>query len=81
MTAELQDANSKARLIHLNIDEASLRDFDSPVKTHIVFSIGDQFTGDGDKEGSVSDNKVWGKFLAYNLDYDRDDADGILFAV
>jgi tetratricopeptide (TPR) repeat protein len=71
VTAELQDANSKARLIHLNIDEASLRDFDSPVKAHVVFSIGDQFTGDADKEGSVSDSKVWGKLLAYNLDYDR----------
>ena len=71
VTAELQDANSNARLIHLNIDEASLRDFDSPVKMRVVFSIGDQFTGDGDKEGAVSDSKIWGKFLAYNLDYDR----------
>jgi tetratricopeptide (TPR) repeat protein len=71
VTAGLQDANSKARLIRLNIDEASLRDFDSPVKAHVVFSVGDQFTGAVDKEGSVSDSKVWGKFLAYNLDYDR----------
>ncbi|HBI41920.1 MAG TPA: hypothetical protein DDY78_03560, partial [Planctomycetales bacterium] len=70
VTAGLQDANSKARLIRLSIDEASLRDFDSPVKAHVVFSVGDQFTGAVDKEGSVSDSKVWGKFLAYNLDYD-----------
>jgi tetratricopeptide (TPR) repeat protein len=72
VTAGLQDANSKARLIHLNIDEASLRDFDSPVKAHIVFAVGDQFNGAVDKEGSFSDSKVWGKFLAYNLDYDRE---------
>ncbi len=72
VAAELQDANSKARLIHLSIDEASLRDFDSAVKAHIVFSIDDQFTGEVDKEGGVSDNKVWAKFLAYNLDYDRE---------
>jgi tetratricopeptide (TPR) repeat protein len=72
VTAGLQDANSKARLIRLNIDEGSLRDFDSPVKMHVVFSVGDQFTGAGDKEGAISDNKVWAKFLAYNLDYDRE---------
>ncbi len=72
VTAELQDANSKARLIHLNIDEAALRDFDSPVKMHLVFSVADQFAGEGNKEGGVSDNKVWSKVLAYNLDYDRE---------
>ena len=71
VTAELQDANSRARLLRLKIDEETLRDFDKPVTEHIVFTIGDQFTGETDKEGSVADSKVWGKFLAYNLDYDR----------
>jgi tetratricopeptide (TPR) repeat protein len=71
VVAELQDANSKARLIQLKIDEDSLRDFDRPVTTHVVFSIADHFTGETDKEGSIADSKVWGKLLAYNLDYDR----------
>ena len=71
MTAELQDANSKTRLVKLDIDEESLRDFDRPVKAHVDFVIDDQFSGDPDKEGSVADSKVWGKFVAYNLDYDR----------
>ncbi len=71
VTAELQDANSRARLVRLDIDEESLRDFDRPVKAHVDFIVGDQFSGDPDKEGSVADSKVWGKFVAYNLDYDR----------
>ncbi len=71
VTAELQDANSRARLVRLDIDEESLRDFDRAVKAHVDFIVGDQFSGDPDKEGSVADSKVWGKFVAYNLDYDR----------
>ena len=71
VTAELQDANSRTRLVQLDIDEASLRDFDRPVKAHVDFIVDDQFSGDPDKEGSVADSKVWGKFVAYNLDYDR----------
>ncbi len=71
VTSELQDANSRARLLKLDINEETLRDFDKPVKEHLVFTIGDHFTGETDKEGSVADSKVWGKFLAYNLDYDR----------
>jgi tetratricopeptide (TPR) repeat protein len=72
--AELQDANSKARLIRLDLDEESLRDFDLPVKRRIVFAIGDHFSGDPDREGSIADSKIWGKFVAYNLDYDRQTA-------
>ncbi|HVS40464.1 MAG TPA: DUF3857 domain-containing protein [Gemmataceae bacterium] len=71
VTAELQDANSKSRLVSLKIDEESLRDFDRPVKMHVDFIVEDHFNGDADKEGSVADSKVWGKFVAYNLDYDR----------
>ena len=81
VTAELQDANSRTRLLQLDVDEATLRDFDQPVTAHIVFAIGDHFTGETDKEGSVADSKVWGKFLAYNLDYDRKTAAGVLRAV
>ena len=74
VTAELQDANSRARLLKLDVNEETLRDFDRAVTEHLVFTIGDHFTGETDKEGSVADSKVWGKFLAYNLDYDRQTA-------
>ena len=51
--------------------EAALRDLDKPVTVRMAFEINNQFTGSPDREGSFSDSKVWGKFLAYNLDYDR----------
>jgi tetratricopeptide (TPR) repeat protein len=71
MTAELQDANSRTRLRELAIDEKALRDFDRPVSARAVFDIPGHFTGESDREGSVTDSKVWGRLLAYNLDYDR----------
>jgi tetratricopeptide (TPR) repeat protein/transglutaminase-like putative cysteine protease len=71
VAAELQDANSRARLVRLDVDEKRLEDFDRPVQARLVFEVPDQFTGDADLEGSVADSKVWGKFIAYNLDYDR----------
>jgi tetratricopeptide (TPR) repeat protein len=71
ITAELQDANSRARLVHLSLDEASLRDYDKPVTTRIVFEIANHFSGTSEREGSVSDSKVWNKLLAYTLDYER----------
>src|SRR5260370_5540047 len=37
----------------------------------MTFEIGSLFTGTPDREASLTDNKVWAKFLAYNLDYDR----------
>lgn len=72
MTADLQDANSKTRLAGLHIDEKKLRDFDGPVSAEIVFEIPGHFSGDPDREGSVTDSKVWAKLLAVTLDYDRD---------
>ena len=72
VTNELQDSNSRARLLKLVIDEATLRDFDSPVKVRTTFEIPGHFSGTPDREGSLSDSKVWGRLLAYNLDYDRD---------
>jgi tetratricopeptide (TPR) repeat protein len=72
VTSELQDSNSRARLLKLGIDEGSLRDFDSAVKVSMTFEIPNQFNGTPDRDGSVSDSKTWGRLLAYNLDYDRE---------
>jgi tetratricopeptide (TPR) repeat protein len=71
VTAELQDAYSRTRLVRLLVDEEGLRDFDRPVVAHVQFEVPGQFSGKPDLEGSVSDSKVWGKLLAYALDYDR----------
>jgi tetratricopeptide (TPR) repeat protein len=71
VTSELQDANARTRLVHLDIDDRQLRDFDRPVTVSMDFEVPGHFTGSGDKEGSVSDSKVWGKLLANPLDYER----------
>jgi tetratricopeptide (TPR) repeat protein/transglutaminase-like putative cysteine protease len=74
VTAELQDANSRTRLVQLTVDEARLRDLDGPVSAHIVFETPEQFTPTGqenDREGSISDSKVWNKLVGYNLDPER----------
>ena len=71
VTSELQDSNSRTHLLTLAIDEAALRDFDQPVKVRTTFEIPNQFSGSLDREGTLSDNKTWGRLLAYNLDYDR----------
>ncbi len=70
-SGELQDANSRTRLLKLSLDEAALRDFDKPVKVQMTFEIPAQFSGKPDLEGVISDNKTWSRLLAYNLDYDR----------
>jgi tetratricopeptide (TPR) repeat protein len=71
VTTELQDANSRTRLVRLQVDEAELRDYDKPVTVRMVFEIPNHFPGSPEREGSVSDSKVWNKLLAYNLDYER----------
>ncbi|MGH7225068.1 MAG: tetratricopeptide repeat protein, partial [Gemmataceae bacterium] len=71
VTAELQDANSRTRLVHLHVNEAELRDYDKPVTVRTVFEIAKHFTGNPDREGSVADSKVWNKLLGYPLDYER----------
>ncbi len=71
MTAELQDANSRARLLRLDVDDKQLEDYDRPVRASVVFEVPGHFSGDTGPEGSVSDSKVWGKLLSVNLDYDR----------
>jgi tetratricopeptide (TPR) repeat protein len=74
MAADLQDANSKAHLSALHIDERNLRDLDAPVRAEMVFEIPGHFSGDPDREGSVTDSKVWAKLLSLTLDYDRETA-------
>jgi tetratricopeptide (TPR) repeat protein len=71
VTTELQDANSRSRLVRLHVKEDELRDYDRPVTARMVFEIPNHFTGSTEREGSVSDSKVWNKLLAYNLDYER----------
>jgi tetratricopeptide (TPR) repeat protein/transglutaminase-like putative cysteine protease len=71
MSSDLQDANNKTHLCALHIDERKLRDLDGPVSAEVVFEIPGHFSGDSDREGSVTDSKVWAKLLAVTLDYDR----------
>ncbi len=71
VAAELQDANSRARLRKLSIDDAKLKDFDQPVIARLEFEIPAHFNGEQEREASLSDSKVWAKLLAYNLDYER----------
>ena len=71
VTSELQDSNNRTRLVHLDIDDRELREFDRPVTVSMAYEIPGHFTGSSDKEGSVSDSKVWGKLLANTLDYER----------
>jgi tetratricopeptide (TPR) repeat protein len=71
VTADLQDSNSRTRLVHLDIAEDMLRDLDQPVRVRMDFEIPAHFTGSPDREGSISDSKVWGRLLGYNLDYER----------
>src|SRR5262249_21981453 len=55
----------------LTIDEARLRDFDQPVTAHVEFEVPGHFTGNWDLEGSLADNKLWGKLLDFNLHHGR----------
>jgi tetratricopeptide (TPR) repeat protein/transglutaminase-like putative cysteine protease len=71
VAAELQEANTRARLLRLSVDEAALQDFDRPVTSQMTFEIPGHFNGSPEREGAISDNRTWARLLAYNLDYDR----------
>jgi tetratricopeptide (TPR) repeat protein len=71
VTAELQDAQSHSRLSRLEVDEKRLQDFDQPVAARVAYEVVGHFSGDADREGSLTDNRIWSKLLALNLDYDR----------
>jgi tetratricopeptide (TPR) repeat protein len=74
IAAELLEANGKTHFGQLDLDETRLRDLDAPVSARIVFDIPGQFSGDTEREGSMTDSKVWAKLLAIPLDYDRESA-------
>jgi tetratricopeptide (TPR) repeat protein len=71
VSAELQDANSKTRLLSLKIDDKQLLEFDHPVRAEIEFEIPKHFSGETVLEGSLTDSPVWTWFLGYNLDPER----------
>jgi tetratricopeptide (TPR) repeat protein len=72
VSAELQDANSKARLVRLGLNDAQLHDLDQPVRAEIIFDTPGHFRGETDFEGNVTDSKVWSKLISINVDYDRE---------
>jgi tetratricopeptide (TPR) repeat protein/transglutaminase-like putative cysteine protease len=71
VTADLQDANSRSRLLELDIDEKALDDFGQPVRVRMTFDIDRHFSGTPDREGSVTDSRVWARLLSHNIDPDR----------
>ncbi len=71
LTAKLQDANPRSRLLTLDLDEKNLLNFDEPVKVGMEFEIARHFSGTPDIEGSVTDSTLWGKLLSFNIDPDR----------
>ncbi len=71
VTAELQDANSRARLLGLKVDEKSLRHYDGPVRAEVEFEVPEHFTGEP-REGTLGDSIVWSRLLAYTLDPGRE---------
>ena len=71
VTAELQDAFSKAKLLSLKIDDKQLMDFDQPVRADMEFEVPKHFAGDLIREGSLTDSPIWSFFLGYNFDVER----------
>src|SRR5262245_34614036 len=72
VTADLQDAHSRSRLVRFDIDDKELAKLDEPVQARMEYQITNHFSGDlSVREGSVSDSYVWNRVLAYNLDPDR----------
>lgn len=72
ITAELQDADSKSKLLSFKVDQNQLLDFDRPVQTEMEFEIPKHFSSEGlTREASFTDSPVWTWFLGYTLDPDR----------
>src|SRR5262245_58878468 len=72
VTAELQDAHSRARLVRFDIDDKALVNLDTPVVASVEYQVNGHFTGDlASREASITDSNVWNRLLAYNLDPDR----------
>ena len=71
LSAELQDANQRTRIISLSLDDRNLNDFDQPVQAQLTYQIPKHFAGDSGKEGSLSDSQVWNRLLSFTLDPER----------
>ncbi len=72
LTAELQDAHSRARLLEFVVDDRELAKLDQPVTARLDYHIAQHFGGDSaSREASLTDSNVWNRLLAYNLDPDR----------
>ncbi len=73
IASELQDSFSSARLLELIVDETALRDLDGPVKLKVIFAVEDHFrkASNDERDGSISDSKIWGRLLSWTFDYDR----------
>src|SRR5262249_46347246 len=72
VTAELQDAHSRSRLVRFDIDDKALVNLDTPVMASVEYQVNSHFTGDlASREASITDSNVWNRLLAYNLDPDR----------
>jgi len=75
MNAELQDANSRSRLVSFALNEPALADFDQPVAARLTFTVQEHFSPDPDVptclEGAITDSTLWSWLLSVNVDYDR----------
>ncbi len=71
VASSLQDSNSRSRLRRLQVNEQRLRDLDRPVDAALEFEIPGHFSGSPELEGGFTDSRVWGRLLAYTIDYDR----------
>ena len=74
MTALLQDSYSRARLLSLDVDEASLKDHGKPARLSMRFEVARHFTGETAKDAGLADNATWSRLLAYNIDHSRETA-------
>jgi tetratricopeptide (TPR) repeat protein len=71
VAAALQDANSRTKLLRLDLEAANLRDLEAPVCAIMRFEIPGQFRGTVEREAGFTDSRVWSGILAYNFDHER----------
>jgi hypothetical protein len=69
---ELLDTQIGAKLDKLEFDEQALRQGRDPLTATLTFSVPDQFAGDGDLDGSIAENSLWGYLLGVNVDPERE---------
>ena len=74
VTGILQDSYSRARLVSLDVDEASLKDHDKPATLSMEYEVARHFTGTTEKDAGLADNATWSRLLAHNIDHSRETA-------